>query len=1126
MFSLRRLIAEGLRQHWRIHAAVAMAVVAATAVLTGALVVGDSVRGSLRALALDRLGEIDEVIVADRFFRTSLADELKAEPKFSEAFSDALPAILVQGTVESTKGDHQARAGKVTVLGVEDMFWSLGDGGPTKPLDDSHIVLNQPLADELHAAVGDDIILRIGQASQIPADSPLGRKTDSVRNRRLTVAEIIPARGLGRFGLRPNQQLPLNAFVATGTLQTMLEQPEKVNAIIVAGGERETASDAETLSTLLHPTLADLGLQLERTSLGYFNLTSTRMLLDPVVEKKVRHALAGHEMQTALTYLANYIKVADGKARIPYSTISAVESVPDDGAIADDEIVLNRWAADDFAKQGVELKPGDTVTIEYFEPESTHGEVRERTATFRLKAIAEMTPAVADRNFTPELPGVTDQKSIANWDPPFPYDDTRVRSRKPHDEDEAYWDEYKATPKAFVSLNRGRELWGSRFGDATSIRIAAKEGGDVASLDASLLRVLKPEDLGYQFLPVKAWALAASSGTTPFNALFLGSSFFIVASAVMLLALLFRLGVEQRAREVGVLAAVGFRWRRIAKLLAGESLVMTVFGGLVGAALGVGYAWLMIYGLKTWWVAAIRTPFLDLHVTAASLLVGFASGVLVALLTIVWTLWRMRTLAVRQLLAGNASDPLQIGYVRGSSLRKWIAIAALLVALALGFAGNFALRSSNQMVASGMFFGSGALALVGVLTLVGARLRSAGSRRLVTGAGLPLARLAARNAARNPRRSSLTIGLVASATFLIVAISAFRLDPAKEQLGSGGFALIAESSQPIYKDIGSEGGRADLGFSAKEDAVVKSTKVFSLRVQPGDDASCLNLYQTTQPRAVGIPQSFIERGQFGWAGTLAESSEEKENPWLLLDRSDGEAIPIVLDANTAMYSLHKGLGDVLELTDGRSQPMKAQIVGLLANSIFQGDMLMSEKNLLARFPDVNGYRMFLVETSADNSSAVQTALETVLGDYGFDAERTSDRLASFFAVQNTYLSTFQSLGGLGLLLGTFGLAAVQLRNVLERRGELALLRATGFSRRKLANLVMLENGVLLLGGMVVGVGTALIAVLPHWLNGEAQAPWQPLATTLLAVAIVGLVAGSLATRSTLRAPLTTALRGD
>ena len=139
-------------------------------------------------------------------------------------------------------------------------------------------------------------------------------------------------------------------------------------------------------------------------------------------------------------------------------------------------------------------------------------------------------------------------------------------------------------------------------------------------------------------------------------------------------------------------------------------------------------------------------------------------------------------------------------------------------------------------------------------------------------------------------------------------------------------------------------------------------------------------------------------------------------------------------------------------------------------------------------------------------------------DYGFAAESTFARLASFMAVQNTYLSTFQSLGALGLLLGTIGLAVVQLRSVLERRGELALMRAVGFRRRRLGEMLLLENAALLLGGLATGVIAALVAILPQLLAGGASTPWLTLAATLGIVLVVGLAAGLLAVRATTRAP--------
>src|SRR5690606_34070164 len=97
--------------------------------------------------------------------------------------------------------------------------------------------------------------------------------------------------------------------------------------------------------------------------------------------------------------------------------------------------------------------------------------------------------------------------------------------------------------------------------------------------------------------------------------------------------------------------------------------------------------------------------------------------------------------------------------------------------------------------------------------------------------------------------------------------------------------------------------------------------------------------------------------------------------------------------------------------------------------VFQGVLLMSEENFQRLYPEQSGYRYFLIgdepgdgtRLSQEDSVELSRLLETELADYGFDAEPVVDRLAAFLAVQNTYLSTFQTLGGLGLLLGTFGL---------------------------------------------------------------------------------------------------------
>src|SRR6185503_6475361 len=112
-------------------------------------------------------------------------------------------------------------------------------------------------------------------------------------------------------------------------------------------------------------------------------------------------------------------------------------------------------------------------------------------------------------------------------------------------------------------------------------------------------------------------------------------------------------------------------------------------------------------------------------------------------------------------------------------------------------------------------------------------------------------------------------------------------------------------------------------------------------------------------------------------------------------------------------------------------PLRLRIVAALSDSIFQSELLMSEKNFLRLFPAEAGYRMFLID--APNSREVSTTLEDRLSDFVFDVVATGERLSNYHRVENTYRSTFQMLRCLILSLGTLGMAAVLLRNVFDRR---------------------------------------------------------------------------------------------
>jgi ABC-type antimicrobial peptide transport system permease subunit len=206
--------------------------------------------------------------------------------------------------------------------------------------------------------------------------------------------------------------------------------------------------------------------------------------------------------------------------------------------------------------------------------------------------------------------------------------------------------------------------------------------------------------------------------------------------------------------------------------------------------------------------------------------------------------------------------------------------------------------------------------------------------------------------------------------------------------------------------------------------------------------------------------------------------------------------------------------------------VKLRIVGLLQDSVFQNGLLMSEKNFLKLYPSQAGHNLFLIDIRKQQPAQVKELLESALADRGFEVTPTAKRVEEYLAVENTYLSTFQALGGLGLLLGAVGLAVVLLRGVWERRGELALLRALGYRHRALGWLVLSENGFLLILGLAAGTAAALSAVAPFLFAGEGELPLLRLMGLLLLVLVVGLAAGAVAVRATLRAPLIPALRRE
>jgi len=1152
-----QLVKRNLSYYWRTNLAVMLGVATAVAVLAGALLVGDSVRASLRDLFLLRLGNTSHVVSAPEFFREQLAGDIQSHKQFaSDGFQAVCPLIELEGNV--SHGTSGRRAGGVRVYGVDERFWKFhGRDGKPAP-QNREVFVSDSLARELESRSGDSLLIRIEKPSAIPVESLHGRKEDLGSTLRLTMGATLAADDLGEFSIQP-QQTPVRAvFVSLRLLQKELGQEGKLNTILISESPNRgpgSGSSDEAVKKILKEaaTLGDYGIELRALDKQQsISLERSSTLIDEPLMDTARGVARSLTMRAApvLSYLAN--SIAAGGRSIPYSLVTAVDNQKyeelrrQDSTVANiphygvpNPIILNEWAARDLG-----VRRGDPVSLEYYVWQ-TDGRIETKTAQFNLSAVVPIAGPAADRDLVPDYPGISESASLADWDPPFPVDLKRIRKQ-----DEDYWDQYRTTPKAFIPLRSGQELWESRFGKLTSIRLSSPTD---SSLDQTLGKyrqalqaALGPASRGLNIVAVRRQGLEASRGATDFGEYFLYFSFFLVVSALLLSALFFKLGIEQRLREIGTLQAIGFSAAKIRGLFLAEGFVLAMTGSLFGLAAAVAYGYLILIGLRTWWVDAVGTTLLTLHVSTLSLLMGGAGGVLAAAICIVWTLRRLGRSSTRSLLMGTASDRSTKSHeiTRSEGTRfvplrvvSWIVYAfkltTLRAAMVLAIPGILLLvaASFHLIGQTGGFFGGGAFLLVALLCYQSAWLGKP-RRKSIQGVGwLPVSRLGFRNATARPGRSVLCIALIALSTFIIVAVDAFRRDSrdvsSDKKSGSGGFPLLAESLLPLVQDPNTATGREALNTGNDEGTASLANATFTrFRLRPGDDASCLNLYQPRNPRILAATEDFLKNNRFVFQKSVAGTKEEAENPWLLLNRElDEGVVPVIADANSMTYVLHLRIGDelVLNRNDG---PVRLRLVAALVDSVFQSELIMAEKSFLRLFPSEQGYRFFLIDAPERDLAAVTATLEDRLADFGFDVVPTSERLAGFHRVENTYLSTFQMLGGLGLVLGTLGMAAVLLRNVFERRKELALLRAVGYNSSHFTLMVIAENALLLFLGLATGALCALLAIAPVFFERGGRLPNVSLGFLLLAVLISGLTASLVATWAALKSPLLPALRAE
>ncbi|NOY80281.1 MAG: hypothetical protein GXP31_04665, partial [Kiritimatiellaeota bacterium] len=398
------------------------------------------------------------------------------------------------------------------------------------------------------------------------------------------------------------------------------------------------------------------------------------------------------------------------------------------------------------------------------------------------------------------------------------------------------------------------------------------------------------------------------------------------------------------------------------------------------------------------------------------------------------------------------------------------------------------------------------------------------------GRGLSRARLARRGLARYWLRNLLVAGVVACAVFLLITVAANERRVRPEELTdrnspSGGFALWVQSALPLRTSL--PNALDELGMKGREKEVVARARFFPCRLSDGDGVSCLNVQQPAVPRVLGLSASLIRRGGFRFRALDAQQHAAAGSTWGMLELDPGsDVIPAFADADSARWILHKSLGDEITVPTATGRTVRLRLVGLLEPSVFAGELLISERHFLRRFGDGGGYRVFLVDVPPGNRAELVQVLRRYAPEFGLNIRTTAEVLQSFLSVQNTYLATFGTLGGIALALGMLGVVLLLLRQVEERRSDIALQVALGAPRRLPALLLVRETVQVPAAGACIGVACGLAAVAPHLLREHLPVPWGNVLLAPVGAVLLGAAAVSFAAWFACRGSLLEALRSE
>ncbi len=1059
-----KLIIKSIFFYKKQNIALFLSILLSSAILSGALIIGDSVKISLKELVSKRLGNFHYALqTGDRFVTDTLAERLEDVMKIKNS-----SVLFLQGI--SINQSENKRVNKVNVIGVDKKFWEISEIKHIN-IHNNEVAISKYLAEKLNLKINDNFLLRIADSQIIPINTPFATEESSTVSIQLKVKYLLNNHQLANFNLLNDQKIPNNLFINKDFLSKELNLNNLANLILFPESKYTTKDYDKFLQQ--NRKLSDIGIKYRKLNqTNRFEWISNRIFIDNEISESLDNIRFSYNKY--LTYLVNSIN--SNNFETPYSFITASEEV---NFLDSNQIIINQWLADDLKVQN-----GDTLIIKYYYISSLK-KIKEKETSFIIRNIIDIDNSLIDSLLMPNFPGITEAINCKEWQTSVPIDLKKIRNK-----DELYWKNYKGLPKAIISYKSGKKLWENSFGNSTNLRFNLSKF-EKNTLEKKLLNNLNNNNLNMRFIPIRTQGYKAVENAVDFGGLFLSLSFFVIAGALILFLIILKLSIIARHKEFAIFKSIGFSNALIFKIKIFEISLIIFLGNFFGSFIGIYYTKLLLFGMNTIWNDIVRTDTISIHILPKTIIIAILTSFLVSVSIVLLTLRKQ----LKQYFFNIQTDLVKTKKYIFVNLLSYLTITLFVI-----ISGYLYKTSSFENTT--LFLINGSLILT-FFTLF-AFLHFSKIQRKRTTKMQTINNLIIKNLTLNKTRNISIILLLALGTFSIVVTSSnrrtFLMENMKKTYGTGGYEYWIELTKSIEYDLNSFEGKKQYNIQENE---LKNTQFYQFSRLEGDDASCLNLNQVSNPAILGInSKKFASEGAFSFAQIL----NGVENSWNLLNQNFGKnTYPAIADQTVITWGLMKSIGDTLHYTSEKGDTLHFILAAGLNSSVFQGHLLISDSIFKIHFPSSEGTKIMLINYDNQDLKKLENLLTEKFIDHGIEISNTQKRLTEFNSVTNTYLTIFMILGSLGVLIATFGLGLIILRSILERKYEIGLLLALGFTQKMIFKILIYENIILLFLGILIGSISGFIAIVPSVATQNLSASWLFVILSIGTIALNGFI---------------------